>query len=183
MQLRAEVQLTTMIKAMREVIIPALDANNQLAMEQARLVEGMLDLMARQLPLQYQFDRDELRRLIDTAADLAALSDGEDATGLAMARQSAAATYEQSKVDPAALYLAVRNMREAICAVIDHVNGDATITDAAILAETDAIILKMSREQLLRDRALLVSQNWELRPADLPPVENLVSDQSGISSF
>ena len=182
MQLRAEVQLTTMIKAMREVIIPALDANNQLAMEQARLVEGMLDLMARQLPLQYQFDRDELRRLIDTAADLAALSN-EDATGLAMARQSAAATYEQSKVDPAALYLAVRNMREAICAVIDHVNGDATITDAAILAETDAIILKMSREQLLRDRALLVSQNWELRPADLPPVENLVSDQSGISSF
>lgn len=35
MQLRSEIQLASMIKAMRDVVIPALDSGNRLAIEQS----------------------------------------------------------------------------------------------------------------------------------------------------
>ena len=70
MQMRPEVQIAAMIKAMKDVVIPAVAGTNKLAEEQAKLVVGMLSLMAYQLPLQFRFDRDELARLVETSAAL-----------------------------------------------------------------------------------------------------------------
>jgi hypothetical protein len=70
MQMRPALQIQSMIKAMMDVVLPAVDPSNKLALEQSRLVIGMLSLMAQQLPLQFRFDCDELSRLLKLAAAL-----------------------------------------------------------------------------------------------------------------
>ena len=64
MQMRPEIQIQSILKAMIDVVLPAVDPKNPLAQEQARLVMGMLTVMAGQLPRQYRFDCDELSRLL-----------------------------------------------------------------------------------------------------------------------
>ena len=70
MQLRPLLQIQTIMKAMSEDIIPALDQTNQLAMQSAHLTIGTLALMAQHLPLEYRYDCDELTRLIECAKSL-----------------------------------------------------------------------------------------------------------------
>ena len=50
MDLRPSLQVQTVIKAMTDVVLPAVDPNNKLAQEQARLVIGMLHLVAQRQP-------------------------------------------------------------------------------------------------------------------------------------
>ena len=64
MQLRYEIALAAMMKSMTDVVIPAVDGKNDLAVQQANLVVGLLNLLAQQLPQQFRFDRDELQRLL-----------------------------------------------------------------------------------------------------------------------
>ncbi|MGQ0622999.1 MAG: hypothetical protein ACT4QA_24340, partial [Panacagrimonas sp.] len=75
MQLRSEIQLTSMLKAMKDVVIPAIDPANRLAIEQSQLIVGMLGLMQHQLPIQFKFDRDELGRLVDMLHGLKVICD------------------------------------------------------------------------------------------------------------
>jgi hypothetical protein len=176
MELRAEIQIQSMIKAMTDVVLPAVDTGNQLAQEQARLIIGMLSLMAVQLPLQFRFDRDELHRLLDCAAALRGLA-SED-TGLAAVAEDLAAAhrrgrtiFEESRVDPADLTAAVRALRAAVS---ELVRAAETIDDPALVAGVERIVLDLSREQLLRDRSLLLPQGWELDPGSIPSIESLL---------
>lgn len=72
MDLRPALQVQTVIKAMTDVVLPAVDPNNKLAQEQARLVIGMLHLVAQRQPLMYRYDRDELSRFLALADTLQA---------------------------------------------------------------------------------------------------------------
>ena len=80
MQLRPEIQITAIVKAMKDVVIPAVDADNKLATEQAQLIVGLLTLMAHQLPRLFHFDCDELQRLIACASQLEAIPGDDPAT-------------------------------------------------------------------------------------------------------
>lgn len=177
MQMRLEVQIAAMIKAMTDVVIPAVPADNKLAAEQARLVVGMLGLMARQLPLQYRFDRDELRRLLATAGALEALDLGGGAAAaaaraLAASSEEAARTLSRCAGDPDELRQAVRQLRAALCALADGL--DDTVPAPGRRALEDAL-LAMTREQTLRERALVKSQGWEADPDAIPEIEELLA--------
>ncbi len=54
MQLREDLQLQTAIRALTEVVTPAVDTSNALAVEQLQVVIGMLHLMAARLPLRFR---------------------------------------------------------------------------------------------------------------------------------
>lgn len=176
MQLRAEIQIATMIKAMREVVIPALDAKNDLAVQQAQLIVSMLNLMAHQLPIQFLFDRDELQRLIACARGLATVRSDDVAIGAAWARldedcERAVSVLERCATDPAELTNAVRDLRAAVAALAAAASGQ----DAATLRAIEDAVLQLSREQLLRDRSLMLSQGWELDPAAIPDIGTLLN--------
>src|ERR1700756_539308 len=105
MQMRPAVQIKSMVKAMTDVVLPAIDPANKLAQEQARLVIGMLGLMAQQLPLQFRFDCDELARLLQLAAALQQPAGRVPALrvsveGLGQAAATAARTLEQARIGP-----------------------------------------------------------------------------------
>lgn len=181
MQLRSEIQIAAMIKAMKDVVIPAVDGDNRLAVEQAQLVVGMLSLMAHQLPLQFRFDRDELQRLLAYTQGLTELRSHDRALGeavqqLAGSRAAGAAALERCIGDPAQLTSAIRELRQAAGALV---TAAAESADEAAYRQVEAAMLELSKEQLLRDRALVLPQGWEPDPTAVPPIETLLDAGAG----
>ena len=177
MELRAEIQIKSMIKALTDVVLPAVDPVNQLAVEQTRLVIGMLSLMAKQLPIQFQFDRDELNRLLGCAEAL--LADRAAEPGYANALQQLATTHqagtrvlELSVIDPATLVQAIHRLRAATSDVVAAVPGTS---DPALVGRVERTVMEVAKEQLLRDRSLLLPQGWELDPNAVPSIETLLA--------
>jgi len=176
MQMRPEVQIAAMIKALTDVIIPAVPQENKLAMEQAGLVVGMLKLMQFQLPLQFRFDRDELQRLVEAGMQLQAQETKDGATAAAMAAVAGPAAratdvLERCKAGPDELYASILELRAVLCALVDASAGSE---DVGSRERIEAILLAMSREQLLRDRAVMKPQCWEPDPAAVPDIETLI---------
>ena len=177
MQSRPDVQIQSILKAMADVVLPAVDPNNKLAQEQARLCMGLLGVMARQLPLQYRFDCDELARLSAYAAELQRMARGGEQTTAALAalgKQAgeADALLERARVSPQAVLDAVRGLREATGSLIPSVYRDG---DAAAQDRVQRATRAMSKEQLLRDRSWVLAQGWEADPKAVPPIEELLA--------
>lgn len=181
MQMRPQIQITSMIKAMTDVVMPAVDPNNKLAVEQSQLIVGMLSVMAHQLPVQFHFDRDELQRLVKTASSLQAVSVTEASVqqtlgNLGACSANAADVLDRCTFDPAALESTIRDMREAVGAVVQAV---AATTDLDAQLSVEKIILGMSKEQLLRDRSLMLPQGWEPDPKAVPSIQTLLGLGNG----
>lgn len=177
MQMRPEIQITSVIKTVKDVLIPAIDPSNKLAVEQAQLVIGLLSLLASQLPVQFRFDRDELARLLATAEFLGKIPSGNPAMASAMdkltaCRTAAASTLERCQLDPAELVGSVRDLRERVGAVISAAAGT---DDIDVQLHVEKIVLDMSKEQLLRDRSLMKPQGWEPDPEALPSIGELLA--------
>lgn len=175
MQMRPEVQIAAMIKAMKDVVIPAVAGTNKLAEEQAKLVVGMLSLMAQQLSVQFRFDRDELARLVQAGAALKEVQATEPtarvATGALIERAAEAEqVLEQCRRDPDDLRRSVHAMRAAICDVVEAFAQSGSDEQQKV----ERIVLAMSAEQLLRDRSLVKLQGWEPDPAAVPDIESLI---------
>ncbi|MCK9284177.1 MAG: hypothetical protein M0P39_07835 [Rhodocyclaceae bacterium] len=171
MQLRPEIQIQSMIKAMMEVVLPAVDPSNELAVQQAQLVVGHLSIFAQRLPLQYRYDRDALDRLIALAADLKAAGAGGDSS-LEQAAGIGAKVLERAKADPAELVQAARALTAAMDTSIRKVFAEG---DEATQSRVEKVTLAMGREQLLRDRAWLIMQGWEPDPASVPAIDTLLA--------
>ncbi len=176
MQMRPEIQIRSMIKALTDVVIPAVSSDNKLAVEQAQLVVGMLKLMQAQIPLQFRSDLDELKRLVDTAGTLAAIGVTEGETraalaGVAVVRDRAADVLSRCGADPQELYTSVVQMRASLCALVD---ACATGGRADERERIDSVLLAMSEAQLLRDRALMKQQRWESDASAPPDIEALL---------
>ncbi|HEX5804995.1 MAG TPA: hypothetical protein VFY31_01475 [Macromonas sp.] len=177
MQLRPEVQIASMIKAMKDVVIPALGNSNKLASEQAGLIVGMLHQMSVQLPVQYRFDRDELGRLLGTTDELLAVPVKDDNArqaqqALGALRGDAEQVLQGCQRDPDDLRAAVFALKERVCQVIDTL---AASSDVDSQLKVEKIVLSMSKEQLLRDRALVKAQGWEPDPAAVPAIAQLLA--------
>jgi len=176
MQMRPEIQIASVIKAMKDVVIPAIDPANKLAVEQSQLIIGLLSLLSIQLPLWYRFDRDELARLLDCARALQGAPAGHSAAKPALERlrnssAAAAAVLEQCRVGPDSLTASLREMREAIGALVKAVAGTK---DLAAQLGIERIVLAMSKDQLIRDRSLMKMQGWEPDRAAVPDIATLL---------
>lgn len=176
MQLRYEIQIQTAIKAMTEVILPALDPQDKVAAEQGQLVVGMLALLGRQLPLQYRFDRDELTRLHALTVALRGQDSRQEGTqdafaGLDSAKAAAEDVLGRARAEPEELQESIRQLRHAASAAVRAVfDTDDADTRAAVRSS----VMAMSEQQLLRDRSWLLMQGWEPDPQAVPPIGNLL---------
>lgn len=177
MQMRPAIQLQAVIKALSEVVLPAIDADNKPAIEQAKLSIGLLSLLAEQLPVQFSFDCDELARLIATGRVLVESAAGGAATQTAAAAlgdalDRATATLDGARSGPAKVVGTVRRLREATGTLVTEAHADGT---AEARAAIDRAVLAMSAEQLLRERALMRMQGWEPDPKAIPPLADLLA--------
>ncbi len=172
MQMRAPLQIQSIIKAMTDVVLPAIDPDNKLAQEQARLVLGSLALIAKQLPLQYRYDCDELARLEAFCQSLQSLAQGgTETTGALAALALELREAGVQSASPEEIEQRVRNLRQLSGAVITAVYVDGS---SAARKDVRAAVLAMSKEQVLRDRSWVLSQGWEGDPKSIPPIEQLL---------
>lgn len=176
MLLRPQIQIQSMIKALQDVVIPALDPDNKLAQEQIGLIVGTLNLMAQQEPHQFAFDLDELQRLIDLAAELKSAAGSVDSltsplAELDRAMAGGSATIEAAQAGPQDLRDSIRALRAATGTLITQVYEHA---DSTIIDKIQAATLHNCGEQLLRDRALLKPQGWEPVPDAVPDISELL---------
>ncbi len=176
MELRPALALKSVIKAMTDVVLPAVDPQNKLAQEQSRLVIGVLGLLAERLPLLYRYDCDELSRfltLADTLREQAAnIAAAQDALlSLAAVVATGKDVLQRAGAEPSALEAANFELREKIGALVSVVYSEASAAERRTMGIT---VTAHAKEQLLRERAWHVTQGWESDPAALPAIESLL---------
>ena len=178
MQLRPLLQIQTIMKAMSEDIIPALDQTNQLAMQSAHLTIGTLALMAQHLPLEYRYDCDELTRLIECAKSLGVQLKPEGgataAAELIEAGKVGSDVLSRARAEPSEIVDAVRRLRTASANAVTAVYAAG---DEAAQAAVEKTVLSMSKQQLLRDRSWLLMQGWEPDPKSVPGIAELLTSK------
>jgi hypothetical protein len=176
MDLRPALQIQTVVKTLTDVILPALDPNNKLAQEQARLSIGTLQLVLQRQALLYRYDLDELSRSLELVRNLRAQA--KDLPGSAQTLRSledsakvGADVRERARAEPSELEAANLDLREKIGAVVTAVYSSS---DSAKLKEISKTIMAHAKEQLLRERAWLIAQGWEPDPKSVPAIETLL---------
>jgi hypothetical protein len=178
MQMRPEIQIQSVLKAMNDVVLPALDPKNPLAQEQARLCIGLLSIMAAQLPLQYRYDCDELARLLALSQRLQQLPGVDELapttlSGLVQGTRQAQDVHSRARAEPAELLQAVRTLRELTGNLVQEAfAGD---TPGQRTAGLQRAVMDMSKEQLLRERSWLLGQGWESDPKAIPAIDTLIA--------
>lgn len=165
MDVRPELQLQTMIKAMTDIVLPAVDADNRLAQEQARLVIATLQLVAKRLLIAYRYDRDELTRYVALAADLLSAATpqlaGEVVTRLDLLAAQGAEVLARARAEPLELETAVVALRASV----------GQLTEASRAAHDPTLgrlVLAAAKVELDRERALVVDIGFEADPDDMP---------------
>lgn len=176
MRLDSNIQLTSMIKSIKETIIPAIDTGNKLALEQAHLVLGMLTLLMQRDDLRYRYDCDELLRLKALSEGIQAQIRGGESTRAALNKLALAASYgagvlDRARAEPAELVNAVRSLRAGISSVIQAVFTDGEPESKEAMRER---VLANAKAQLLRERSWVIMQGWEVDPGQVPPIESLI---------
>lgn len=173
MEVRPEIQIKVILKALTDVILPAVDPDNKLAQEQTRLAIGTLQLVAKRLPIAYRYDRDELNRYVGFSKDLVAQV-GKAADESAIADLKALAAHgsdvlDRARAEPAEMEKAIFDLRAMVGELIEavHAGGDSTAQ-----AAVRKLVLTMSKQELERERAAVVDMNWETDPrTHAPPIE------------
>jgi hypothetical protein len=170
MDIRPEIQIQSMIKSMVEVVLPAIDPEHKLAQEQARLLIGTLQLVAKRLPVAYRYDCDELRRYVDFARDLArragtavdastrAELDGLVARGVAV--------LEAALIEPTDIEAAAFALRAATSQIVDEVCKLGSPQKKEAVRE---LVLAASKVEVQREQALVIDMGFEMDPSKRPP--------------
>lgn len=178
MQLRPDIQIQSILKAMTDVVLPALDPTNPLAQEQARLCMGLLGVMASRLPLQYRYDCDELTRLLALSKRLQQLPEVAQLAPQALGSLTQGASrgtdvLARARAEPDEVLQAVRALREATGNLVQ----EAFENDLPGLktGELQRAVMDASQEQLLRERSWLIGQGWEADPSLIPAIETLIA--------
>lgn len=177
MQLRPGIQLQSIMKSMKDVVLPALDPSNKLALEQGQLIMGMLNILSQRLPLEYRFDCDELGRLLELSRRLGEQAKGGGKTTAALKTLATSTTHgadvlERARAEPGEVYEAVKELRAKTSDVVQSVFKDG---EAASRTAVRKSVLAISAEQLQRDRAWLIGQGWEPDSKSIPPIESLIT--------
>lgn len=162
-----DVRITTMIRALADVIVPALDQSPGLASEQAQLVLGHLHVLREQLGYAAHFEQLEWQ---------AATSLGEALVGATTGPRSASPAWRELEVALSANAGAhaqdTRDRAEAIRAGVEELIR----TDTAEAARLGSIILEHERAAANLNRSWFAGMGWESGDSGLPSIPELIAD-------
>ena len=166
-------RLGTIARALQQVVIPALPADQVLAIEQATLCLGHLGIIAEQLRYVGQYDATCLADMTGLAEQLIEASAGGPRTHAAteVLRDLIAG----AGTSPAGVAATAKDQRNALAAAID-----ALIWASGLDAEPDfaatshALVLEHGTKQAFRDRAWFRSSGLDPDRATLPSIPELL---------
>lgn len=153
-----------MVRAMQDVVLPAIEPSNGLAREQASLIIGHLNLLAMQWSRADEYARVCLADLERTIAPLTPAG-GPQTTAAAGALD--AALGEQGAAEPR-----YKRVMAAVDALVRAADRDG---DAAFRETLRVELLDFSLRQSLRDRSWFAGSGFDLRPAELSPIDDIIA--------
>ena len=162
--------LLASIKALNEVVLPAVDPSDPLAGEQLRLVAGFLKFLGARLPYVHDRNRFELEHYLALGMRLAAdarLASPQVAQRLDQAIDEAEALLRGPRAS-------VEEMRRAAAALSAPISGLARVVadaEPALRRRVEQAILVGSKPWVDMQRAWFVVQGFELHPDELPPLD------------
>ena len=158
-------QLQVVLRALTDVVAPALGDAEKHVVEQLHLSIATLSFVASRMPDARRFARYELLTYADMADAVAEAAAGEkpnQARTLGATATEGRALLERADADTEALEAAARACREEIAAVSDAVHG----TEAA--GAVERIVLERSGPIIAQSRLWCAPFGFELKPDDLP---------------
>ena len=154
-----DVQLAAIAKSLADNVMPAVDPSNPMAVEQLHLALATLGILRQRLPDLHAFLR---RDLADNIA-LAKAIGGEGAVIVESER-----VFASPESSPQQIETQVRNLKEAIAALIDKARGtpaEQEVAEAVIAAQEPMI---------LRARAWAIGMGFEPDPTQIPALADLL---------
>ena len=140
------------------------------------MVIGALKIVEQNLPLQFQFDCNELGRLLALANAIGEVGGGPAALdGVKRAAEAGALVLDRAKADPQEVLSAVRELRAECGAATTALFRDASGAKRKALADT---VLAYSKEQTLYDRSWLLNLGFESPQSEIPPIEQLLASDA-----
>jgi hypothetical protein len=174
-----DTQLQVSLRALREVVAPALQHSEKHVIEQLHLAIATLDFAKQRLPYARRYYRLELENYISFAAEVRGLI-GTDQPALRDQLAAAEHTGNAELLRPEAEvedYLIVsRRLRELIAAAVPAaINKPYEHT-------LDLLILKRQEKLLLQQRAWCVPLGFDPKPEQLPSMDQLLDSPVSAAS-
>lgn len=160
-------RIDSMIQAMTDIVLPAIDGEKSLAIEQAQLVMAHLGLMKTQLPLASKFDELELQACQSLANELLELSSQHPEVADAHQQLHLATNSPAGGIE---LQHEIRAINGALENLVRAIRADST---RELIDATSTAVLNHTRQQSLRNRIWFASNGFDANAANLPPSDSL----------
>jgi hypothetical protein len=164
------------IKALDKVVLPAVDPADPLAGEQLRLVSGFLKFLRSRVPHLGQRLRFELGHGLALARDVlpeARLVSDEVARRLDAAIDQATAAQAQASASEAQLRAATAALNAPVSVLVRLVGSGAV--DAGLCRRVERKVVEGSKPWVDMQRTWFLPQGFELRPGDLPGLDEALA--------
>ena len=166
--------LRSAIRAMQEVVLPAVDRQHPLALEQATLVTRILQLLEQRLPWLGARSRFELAAHAALAGELAGDADAVSpaiAGALGAAATAATALLADSAATPPQQQACAREIGGLVATLVEVASATA---EAERRQRIERKVLEHTAAILDMQRAWFLPQGWEPDPGAVPPLERLL---------
>lgn len=165
-----ELRFSTMVRALTEVILPALPPENALAREQAQLLIAHLNLIAAQWPHAAAYETKSVADIVSLAERLADGADGGAAT------RDAASALRDCVHDSEGV--AADQRRAAVAAAIDElVTACGRDGSEEFRRNLSAAILDYTTDQVWRDRVMFAGSGMDPDSAELVSIDELIAGE------
>lgn len=161
MNLGLDVQLQVALRALEEVVAPALGNAEKHVVEQLHLAIATIGFVKTRLPDARRYARMELAAYVTLAEQSLARAGSADA--LAAALEGARAVMASAEADTAGIEDACRALRDEVTAL------GSRCTDPAVSRDLDALVLDHGAAMVGQARQWTSPFGFELKPEDLPP--------------
>lgn len=161
MNLTFDAQLQVALRALEEVVAPALGSAEKHVAEQLQLAMVTLSFVKTRLPDRRRYARMELAAFAQLAEDSVAAAG--DAPELAAAAATGRAVLSDPVADFADLESATRHLRDGITAL------GSGCGDPMLRATLDRLVLDSGAAMIGQARQWTTPFGFELKPEDLPP--------------
>lgn len=175
MILSFDTQLQVSLRALREVVGPALKDGEKQAAEQLHLAIATLDFMRQRLPYARRYFRLELEGYIAQGLEVAALVRADQAAlgdALAAAAAAGAAELGRPEAEVEDYILIIRKLRENISLAIAGAAGKPYERDL------DRLIIRGQEKLVLGERAWCAPLGFEIKPEELPSLDRFLGFES-----
>lgn len=176
MQPGIDLRLRTMMKALADVVMPAIDPGNRMAQEQAGIILGSLDMLREQIDYAHWYEVVDLRSLCHLAADLKRVPGLDVSIELTAAHEAATPLAARWDVTLSELRQASVDLRDAICLTVEAAYGHES---QGIRNAVQRLVLDHSGDQLGRERAYVAGTKWDGFPDSLQTIEASLQAKGG----